>query len=111
MKFIYCLLSILIFLVITQCTGDQNYKKPNISSKVVSEIITDIDSILVKDMVLIPSGTFEMGSVNKEGFYDEFPKHVVKINSFWMDKTEVTNAQFKKFVDETGYITTAEKKN
>ena len=61
-------------------------------------------------MVLIPSGTFEMGSVNREGFHDEYPRHVVKINSFWMDKTEVTNAQFKKFVDETGYITIAERK-
>ena len=110
MRFINCLLSILVFLVLFNCIDNQNYKKTNITTKVVSEIITAKDSLLVKDMVLIPSGTFEMGSVNKEGFYDEYPRHVVKINSFWMDKTEVTNAQFKKFVDETGYITTAEKK-
>ena len=110
MRFINCLLSILIFLLFSKCIDNQNNKKPNITSKVVSEIITNKDSLLVKGMVLIPSGIFEMGSVNEEGFYDEYPKHVVKINSFWMDKTEVTNAQFKKFVDETGYITTAEKK-
>ena len=110
MRFINSLLSVLIFLVFSNCIDNQNYKKPNITSKVVSEIITNKDSLLVKGMVLIPSGIFEMGSVNEEGFYDEYPKHVVKINSFWMDKTEVTNAQFKKFVDETGYVTTAEKK-
>ena len=79
-------------------------------TRVVSSIESIQDSILVSGMVLIPSGTFEMGAVNSKGFADEFPKHKVKINSFWMDISEVTNAQFKKFVDETGYITTAEKK-
>ena len=46
----------------------------------------------------------------EEARSDEFPKHTVEVSSFWMDQTEVTNAQFKKFVDETGYITTAERK-
>jgi formylglycine-generating enzyme required for sulfatase activity len=36
---------------------------------------------------------------------DEFPKHNVKISSFWMDTHEVTNADFQEFVDATGYIT------
>ena len=58
-------------------------------------------------MVLIPSGTFEMGAENSKGFADEFPKHKVKINSFWMDINEVTNAQFKKFVEHLiGYFDT-----
>ena len=94
-----------------------NSKSSNSSSKiknkektrVVSSVESIQDSILVSGMVLIPSGTFEMGAENSKGFADEFPKHKVKINSFWMDINEVTNAQFKKFVDETGYITTAEK--
>ncbi len=62
-----------------------------------------------KGMVLINGGTYLMGAADKEGRPDEYPVHKVKLNSFWIDITEVTNAQFKKFVDATGYITTAEK--
>lgn len=60
-------------------------------------------------MVLIPAGEFSMGSSDDHGLPDEFPRHVVKVSAFWMDEAEVTNAQFKKFADATGYITTAEK--
>jgi formylglycine-generating enzyme len=59
-------------------------------------------------MVKIPEGEFMMGASDAEGRSDEYPQHRVKVNSFWMDVTEVTNGQFKKFVDATGYITTAE---
>ena len=59
-------------------------------------------------MVWIPSGTFIMGS--DEGNPDEQPIRPVTINGFWMDKTEVTNEQFQKFVDATGYLTIAERK-
>ena len=61
-------------------------------------------------MIKIPSGEFMMGASDNEGRPDEYPQHKIKVNSFWMDATEVTNAQFKKFVQATGYITTAEKK-
>ena len=60
-------------------------------------------------MVWIPGGTFSMGGDNDQARQDEFPKHVVKLNGFFMDVTEVTNAQFAQFVAATGYITTAEK--
>ena len=61
-------------------------------------------------MVLIPAGSFSMGADNGQASDDEYPKHEVSIDSFWMDQTEVTNAQFEKFVNATGYVTTAEKK-
>lgn len=61
-------------------------------------------------MVLIPGGLFEMGGDNNQASPDEYPKHKVKVSPFYMDVTEVTNAQFKKFVNATHYITTAEKK-
>lgn len=61
-------------------------------------------------MVLIPGGEFMMGGDNDQAADDEYPKHKVKVNSFLMDATEVTNAQFKKFVDATGYITVSERK-
>lgn len=64
----------------------------------------------VEGMVLIPGGFFEMGGDNSQASTDEYPKHRVGLDSFYMDMTEVTNAQFKKFVDATGYITTAERK-
>lgn len=60
-------------------------------------------------MVWINAGTFQMGSSNNEGRPDEYPQHKVQVEGFWMDKTEVTNAEFRKFVDATGYVTTAEK--
>lgn len=60
-------------------------------------------------MVQIPGGTFQMGSHSKDGRSDEYPVHLVKLNGFWMDQTEVTNAQFQEFVQATGYVTTAER--
>ncbi len=58
-------------------------------------------------MVWIPGGTFTMG--DDEGTPDESPAHSVTLDGFWMDRTEVTNAQFKKFVDATHYLTVAER--
>jgi len=59
-------------------------------------------------MVLVPGGMLSMGGDNNQAEANEFPKHMVKIDSFYMDETEVTNAQFKEFVDATGYVTIAE---
>jgi sulfatase modifying factor 1 len=59
------------------------------------------------DMVLIEGGKFTMGSI--DGNDDERPIHDVRIRSFWMDRTEVTNEQFGRFVTETKYVTEAEK--
>ena len=59
-------------------------------------------------MVLIPGGTFLMGADDEQAWRDEYPKHKVRVDSFWMDIHEVTNAQFAAFVKATGYVTTAE---
>jgi formylglycine-generating enzyme required for sulfatase activity len=69
----------------------------------------DLEKIL-KDMVLIPSGEFLMGSPEGEGAFDEHPQHKVYLDAFYIDKYEVTNAQFKEFVEATGYVTDAERK-
>ncbi|MBW2306476.1 MAG: formylglycine-generating enzyme family protein [Deltaproteobacteria bacterium] len=61
-----------------------------------------------KDMVLIPAGEFWMGSPEKEGMEIEHPRHKVYLDAYWIDKYEVTNAQFARFVEETGYVTQAE---
>lgn len=60
-------------------------------------------------MVLITGGTFEMGGDNDQARTDEYPKVPTKVNDFWMDKTEVTNAEFAEFVKATGYKTIAER--
>lgn len=62
-------------------------------------------------MVLIPGGEFNMGARDKKfARKDEYPVHRVHVNAFYMDEHEVTNAQFRQFVEATGYITFAERK-
>jgi formylglycine-generating enzyme len=61
-------------------------------------------------MVWVPGGTFRMGADNNQALEDEYPKHKVTVSGFWIDRTEVTNAQFAAFVRATGYVTTAERK-
>jgi sulfatase modifying factor 1 len=61
-------------------------------------------------MVWIPGGEFTMGTDERESYPPERPAHRVKVDGFWMDKTEVTNEEFERFVKATGYVTTAEKK-
>ena len=59
-------------------------------------------------MVWIPGGVAVMGS--DTGPPDEMPPHPIAIDGFWMDATEVTNRQFKQFVDATDYVTLPERK-
>ena len=61
-------------------------------------------------MMWIPGGQFLMGSDHKLAQDNERPAHRVKVDGFWMDRYHVTNAQFRKFVEATGYVTTAERK-
>jgi formylglycine-generating enzyme required for sulfatase activity len=62
-----------------------------------------------KGMLYIPGGPFSMGSPPDAGYPDESPVHSVCVIGFYIDKHEVTNAQFKEFVEAIGYITDAEK--
>jgi sulfatase modifying factor 1 len=57
-------------------------------------------------MILIPGGTFRMGS--DQHYPEEAPVHRVTVASFWLDRTPVTNHDFRRFVDATGYVTVAE---
>jgi sulfatase modifying factor 1 len=52
-----------------------------------------------KDMILVPGGTFRMGSDNH--YPEEAPVHRVAVDAFWIDRTPVTNRQFKEFVRAT----------
>jgi formylglycine-generating enzyme required for sulfatase activity len=69
-------------------------------------------------MAWIPGGEFSMGSMTPNGgantmatmnsVNDSQPIHRVYVDGFWMDKTDVTNDEFAKFVEATGYKTIAE---
>jgi sulfatase modifying factor 1 len=69
-------------------------------------------------MTWIPGGEFSMGAEDPRGLpeggneamEDARPIHRVYVDGFWMDKTDVTNQQFEKFVKATGYVTVAERK-
>jgi formylglycine-generating enzyme required for sulfatase activity len=57
-------------------------------------------------MAWVPGGWFWMGDGE---FPDALPEHLVYVDGFWMDKHEVTNAEFARFVEATGYQTIAER--
>jgi formylglycine-generating enzyme len=57
----------------------------------------------------IPAGEFTMGTDASHGMVNERPAHHVRVSGFWMDEHPVTNAEFARFVDATGYVTTAER--
>ena len=66
-------------------------------------------------MVLIPGGSYQRGGDAGEMGGDSashqsaYPIHEVHVDAFWMDETEVTNREFAKFVEATGYLTFAER--
>ncbi len=55
----------------------------------------------------VAAGSVDFGS--EDGYADERPVRPVQAGGFWIDRTEVTNAQFASFVRATGYVTTAER--
>lgn len=87
--------AILLILVISQISCNQETSSFKIEKK--------------DGMVFIPSGNLNMGGDNDQADANEFPKHKVEVNSFWMDEHEVTNNQFQIFIEATNYITVAER--
>ena len=99
--------------IMASCNQDKS------KSETVDSLITRLSSqVEIKfngdtsrsGMVYIPGGTFMMGGDNDQADKDEYPKHKVILDGFYMDEHEVTNATFQKFVEATGYVTTAEQK-
>jgi formylglycine-generating enzyme required for sulfatase activity len=60
-------------------------------------------------MIWVPAGTFYMGC-DEPAMWDARPRHWVTVDGFWMDRTEVTNEEFGRFVEATGYATVAERR-
>jgi sulfatase modifying factor 1 len=83
-------------------------RKPRHRSALGHTVPTSMIGRETNGMVYIPGGLFLMGSNEEKP--DEAPVHEVTVAPVWMDKTEVTNEQFSKFVAATGYVTLAERK-
>jgi formylglycine-generating enzyme required for sulfatase activity len=66
----------------------------------------EVDAALEK-MIWVPSTDFTMGS--DRHYPEEAPAHRVHVDGFWMDATAVTNRDFERFVEATGYVTLAER--
>jgi sulfatase modifying factor 1 len=80
------------------------------SSHAQSQIVKGDGSSGPRGMVFVPGGEFLMGSEHELAQRNERPAHKVALRGFWIDRTDVTNAQFAAFVQATGYVTTAERK-
>jgi formylglycine-generating enzyme required for sulfatase activity len=63
------------------------------------EIVTMTREVDGAVMVYVPEGKFTMGSPEGEGYDDEYPQHMYYLDAFWIDQTEVTNAQYRQCVE------------
>src|SRR5699024_1372449 len=93
------------------CAGRRSDVKQDKPVDVKEQAIKEQSDIMYQDkMVHMPGGGFLMGTSDKEGFpaAGEGPIRNIKVAPFLMDATAVTNAEFKRFVDETWYVKEAE---
>jgi len=97
--------------VLAKSDGSQSLFKPTIVNTAIAAFSAP------KGMVWVPGGEFSMGAndppdmddVGMKATQDARPIHRVYVDGFFMDQTDVTNAQFAEFVKATGYITVAER--
>ena len=98
-------LVLILLLVVLSCKKESENNTPS--------LVTDYPKTISipEGMVWVPGKIFTMGAKEGDAFAlsHEKPAHSVAVDGFFMDATEVTNAQFKKFVEATGYVTLAEK--
>ncbi|RKU07848.1 hypothetical protein C6501_17185 [Candidatus Poribacteria bacterium] len=98
---IYCYLLFLVVLCsgLIACSGDNSELPLQLDTEENSAVIN------VDEMVLIPAGEVTLGTNEKTGltFGNEADQHVVFVEAFYIDKYEVTNEQYAKFLSETGH--------
>ncbi len=73
-----------------------------------TEIITQVSSKDGMVLIYIPAGEFKMGSARAEDpqtLEEEIPQHIVSLDAYWIDQTEVTNAQYSRCVSDGGSCT------
>ena len=72
----------------------------DINHHAANKLLSDIKCVIDSQMTRIPAGEYEMGSKNTKARTRENTVHIVYVNTFYMDIYPVTNALYKKFVDE-----------
>ena len=93
------LVSVLILSFVYGC-GEEEQSPLEIVSKTSRIPVIDNEEVIeIEGMVLIPAGEFRMGDHHGDGESDEIPVHIVYLDDFHIDKYEVTNAQFKEFIE------------
>lgn len=115
MKYNTAIILISVFLLVGCGSSVENHSmqdlsKTNANSKMDAppiERIKNVEGETPTAMVFIEGGKFKMGT--DHGMPFESPVHEVTLDSYWIDKHEVTVAEFEKFVKETGYVTEGEK--
>lgn len=100
------IIALSVLVILNSCTG-----RPEIKKSATTETASGNEKVVVNaesasEMVRFEGGTFTMGS--EQGTPMEKPLHQVQIKPFKMDKTPVTVAQFRRFIEATGYKTEAE---
>ena len=96
--FVGCLFAIV--LAMGGCDETQQMVAPMVTENGGGPMLPPVGEAMPPEgMVLIPAGSFEMGSEDPEAEADEQPVHTVHLDAFYMDTHEVTNAEFKIFVD------------
>lgn len=112
---------VLVFLGLQACKQEATKLRESSNSEHVTSKVAEIDQdvliekpdniALPEGMVWVPGGALKQGAVSQDkmAMQHEKPAIDVLVDGFFMDITEVTNAQFKKFVEQTGYETTAER--
>lgn len=108
-------LNILILLLVLGCKNEKAKTEITTVKTEQKDVKKEVSEAIINNppdgMVWIPSGTFMQGAVDQDdmAMKHEKPQHPVTVDGFFMDITEVTNAEFSKFVQETGYVTIAER--
>lgn len=111
-------IGLIVFLVFTLLINCKNQKQETLESPELPQehsvniLLAQPENIETpKGMVWIPGGTFLQGALPEDSMAmsHERPAHSVAVDGFFMDIHEVTNKQFARFVQETGYKTIAER--
>ena len=98
MVFVGCLFAIV--MAMGGCDETQQMVAPMVTENGGGPMLPPVgESMPPEGMVLIPAGSFEMGSEDAEAWAHAQPVHTVHLDAFYMDTHEVTNAEFKIFVD------------
>jgi formylglycine-generating enzyme required for sulfatase activity len=98
------------FLILLISAGTKANPDAMIGSDLDEAVRSQAATKATQGMIRIPEGTFVMGTDDISSFPNERPTHQVHVAEFRIDDHDVTNAEFAKFVEVTGYVTTAERK-